>query len=687
MFFMILSSGVESAMDHWPRRIGNHFRRLANKPRIGANRNFGSVPGRRLAVKAVRILEKRPRPSYNRAMRDKRFTAVFASGAFFLIGGLLASLPQAASASTQTLLDALRKATLGRPLASIASIRTAGRVEVVGLKGTAQEWDDLRNRRFTVAQEAGALSGSNGWDGKVAWSSDYSGLVTVDGGQAGRLQAIDQAYLDNLAYLRPDAGGATIVYAGPQSDGGKTYDLLAVTPPDGSEIRLWIDPKSHLIARETETFGVVSQTTILSNYRRIDGITYPFENSTQTSTGNAETLRLSSLEVNEPVGERMRVPRSTVHDFSVSGGSSTTVPMQLVNNHIYVSVMLDGRGPYTFVVDSGGDYIVTPEVAAAVQAKSAGGVRISGVGSATEGAAFTRVGSIAVGNALVRNQYALVLPIASSFGVAEGMRIDGMLGYQFLARFLTTIDYADSKFTLAMPASAAPPPGAARIGFFIDGTIPRVPIGVDGVTTSAEVDTGNRAGLELSAPFLAAHPTIAALAKTPPGVAGFGVGGPAYARLGRVPSLQIGPFVLANSIASFTYQTQGTFADPFNPANIGAAVLNRFNVTFDYGHQQLLLAKNSQFGAPFTYDRSGLFLIDAKGAHTVLSVLPGTPAAAAGLAKGDVVLTVNGAQASSESLPALRAQLSAPAGTVVRLHIRGPRGVERDTTLKLADYV
>ncbi len=68
---------------------------------------------------------------------------------------------------------------------------------------------------------------------------------------SGRLQAIDQAYLDNLRYFRPDAGGATVVYAGPRSDGGITYDVLAVTPPNGSELDLWLDPRTHLIARET----------------------------------------------------------------------------------------------------------------------------------------------------------------------------------------------------------------------------------------------------------------------------------------------------------------------------------------------------------------------------------------------------------------------------------------------------
>ncbi len=215
-----------------------------------------------------------------------------------------------------------------------------------------------------------------------------------------------------------------------------------------------------------------------------------------------------------------------------------------------------------------------------------------------------------------------------------------------------------------------------------------IPIAVDGVTTSAEVDTGNRAGLELSSPFFAAHPAIAALAKTAPTVVGFGVGGPAYARLGRDTDSSNWPLRhLRTAIASLTDQNKGAFADPFNPANVGGAIWRRFDVTFDYAHQQLLLAKNADFDTTRSpYDRSGLFLIDANGAYTVLSVLAETPAAAAGLAKGDVILSVNGAPASNQSLAALRAMLSGPAGSVVQLHIRGPRP-QHDATLTLKDDV
>ncbi|MBV9717870.1 MAG: aspartyl protease family protein [Candidatus Eremiobacteraeota bacterium] len=618
-------------------------------------------------------------------MKTQSFAIILGFGLVLRASSGAAEIP----APTKLLLDELRKAMLARPVGSITSIATSGSIEIAGLPGRVQEWDDVRAARFRTAIDAGAMSGSNGWDGKNAWSQDYAGLTTIDRGTFGRMAAIDQSYLANLRYLRPDAGGATVVYGGERSDNGLRYDVLAVTPPDGTEIDLWLDPRTHLIERETAAIGIVSQTTVLSNYRRVEGVTYPFATTVQTSTGNSLSLHLSALRINGEVSDRIRVPQSDVHDFTISGGESTTVPFELINNHVYLDdVMLDGHGPYRFVLDSGGDYIVTPQVAASLGSKTAGALRLQGVGDATEGAAFAHIGQLTVGNAVIHNQYTLVLPIATSFGVAEGLHIDGMVGYQFLARFLTTIEYANAKITLSLPPGAPPAStGAAVIPFSIDGSIPRIDVVVDGVPASAEVDTGNRAGLELSSPFIATHPALAALAKTQPGVVGFGVGGPAFARLGRVPTLQIGPYSIANSVASFSSQSNGALADPFNPVNIGGAIWRRFDVTFDYARQQLVLTKNEGFAAPFSYDRSGLFLIDAGGAHTVLSVFPGTPAAAAGLAKGDVVIAVNGAPASNDSLAALRALLSGPTGTVVRLRIRGPGGRERESTLTLSDYV
>ncbi len=241
---------------HGPRRIAR------------VNRNHGSLPGgprgeSRLATGFA------PRPAHAGDDAESLQLAGALSDSAGLLGGPMASAEPVPS--TKTLMDALRRATLCRSIASITSIHTVGNVDVLGLRGRTQEWDDLRGVRFTSDLDAGALSGASGWDGKVAWSQDYAGLVTIDGGESGRLQAIDQAYLDNLRYLRPDAGGATVVYAG---DAKRRREYLRCSRGDAAarqRARSLDRPRTHLIARVTATVGTVTSTTIYSNYRRVDG--------------------------------------------------------------------------------------------------------------------------------------------------------------------------------------------------------------------------------------------------------------------------------------------------------------------------------------------------------------------------------------------------------------------------------
>ena len=41
-------------------------------------------------------------------------------------------------------------------------------------------------------------------------------------------------------------------------------------------------------------------------------------------------------------------------------GKSTTVPFSLLNNHVFIKVNVNGKGPFRFIVDTGGHDIVTP---------------------------------------------------------------------------------------------------------------------------------------------------------------------------------------------------------------------------------------------------------------------------------------------------------------------------------------
>ena len=142
------------------------------------------------------------------------------AAALLAAGILLPPLPQAtaASPSAQTLLDALRKAMLERPR-RFAQLRlhTVGDDRDRWLRGRAQEWDDLHGVRFTTAQNAGPLSGASGWDGKSRLEPRLR-RPRHDRRRHGRARCRPSTKPISIicATSAPDAGGATVVYAGPR---------------------------------------------------------------------------------------------------------------------------------------------------------------------------------------------------------------------------------------------------------------------------------------------------------------------------------------------------------------------------------------------------------------------------------------------------------------------------------------
>jgi C-terminal processing protease CtpA/Prc len=100
----------------------------------------------------------------------------------------------------------------------------------------------------------------------------------------------------------------------------------------------------------------------------------------------------------------------------------------------------------------------------------------------------------------------------------------------------------------------------------------------------------------------------------------------------------------------------------------------------------MALVPNAALNEPDVYERSGLFLIRRAGSTVVADSRPGTPAASAGIVKGDAIASVDGSPTSAMSLSQIREIFSQPAGTVVTLQLTSKAGVQRTVKFTLADY-
>jgi hypothetical protein len=571
-------------------------------------------------------------------------------------------------------------------LRSIRIIHAKGNIVTSGLSGSGDSWNEVGGLREASRFSATPLGGGSGWDGNESWTLDQSGLVMVDGSVLGRSSAVSQAYFSNYDLWTPGYGGATVAWGGSKSEKGKSYDVLTVTPPKSSlPIDVYFDRATHLPGKVVQAAGPMVTTITMADFKPVDGLMIPYRVDTSTNTGNSTSFTARSVAGNPPGGAfHLAAPKSSPHDFSIADGATqASVPIQVSEGHVYLDVMLNGKGPFHFIFDSGGANVIDPAVATELGVASGGSTQVGGVGSATAASSFAVIKRLQVGKAVVTNQVFIVLPL-KSLGAAHGMPMEGVIGYEVLSRFVTTFAYENKKVVFHMPGSYTPPTGASVVPITQYGTQPQFACSIDSVPTTCTLDTGARNAISLFTPFVEAHPSVVPARLTALGVNGFGVGGLTPGRLGRVQTLSFGGLTLRDLVGDYTTQTEGGLAVPFIGANVGGAVWKRFTMTLDYHRLIMTLTPNADFDMRDHWDRSGVFLVN-KGALTIIDVRPGTPAAKVGLAKGDVIVSINGA--SGLSLRQVRELFSAEPGTVEHLVVKRKDGATHDIDLTLEDYV
>jgi predicted aspartyl protease len=606
-----------------------------------------------------------------------------------VVAALLIAPPNVGGTTTvaMAVLSHARAAAGGDALEHLRSLYLHERVTVLGIAGQGEEWDDLDTGRFVQSASLGPISIQQGYDGTNAWTQDATGLAHVNNSGNDISTAITQAYTTSFSFFFPQRLPGTAVFTGKKKLGAVTYDVIRALPRDGYPIDLWFDSNTNLLGRQVVTYSPSrSAVTDFSDFRTVDGIALPFNVHVQDSQGNEVRTVITRVELNTSVAAHFAMPASEPHDFVLAPGTtSTTFPIELVNNHIYLDARVNGKGPFRFIFDTGGQGVLNPEVAASLGVHPAGSLQAGGAGAGTVETGFAWIPRVQLGGATLTHQSFAILPLGPVMQPIEGVHIDGMVGYETVARYLTTIDYAHNTMTLALPRPGFRPRGTA-VPFVFYQTIPQLKGMVDGLSGTFEVDTGSRGALTLMSPYVAAHELAKKYRPNVAGIRGFGIGGPSSAQVTRIKSLTIGSVVVPNVITDLSTDTMGAMADPSVAGNLGGGVLKRFTVTFDYRNQIMYLEKNANF-AQSDADRSGLVLLAVRAGIRVLGVLTSTPAARAGLHPRDIIASVNGVDASRLGLVRIRQMLRGRAGTTVKLMVSSPSGTKRAATLILNDYV
>lgn len=158
----------------------------------------------------------------------------------------------------------------------------------------------------------------------------------------------------------------------------------------------------------------------------------------------------------------------------VSGKDVVTVPFDLVNNRPFVKLMINGKGPFRFVVDTGASMSVLSDKTAqrlGVKPVARGGNARAIGGSGLFPILYGVLESLQIGEAKIDTVPIYIRTVHSTDDTPESERSDGYIGLSVLSNYAVTLDYKEQQMIFDRTplredqlAKSAPNPAEAKPG-------------------------------------------------------------------------------------------------------------------------------------------------------------------------------------------------------------------------------
>ncbi|HVK96354.1 MAG TPA: aspartyl protease family protein [Flavisolibacter sp.] len=246
-----------------------------------------------------------------------------------------------------------------------------------------------------------------------------------------------------------------------------------------------------------------------------------------------------------------------------------------------------------------------------------------------------------------------------------GERIDGIIGYSVLSRYIVKLNYDSSSIEFWTKGSLKYPKG----GFLLKPLITTLPIVEGRVRDGKQVssrflfDIGAGLNLMLSSEFVKDSLLLKRNKKLYFKEAE-GLGGKIDLQVTVLKEFKVGPYKFKKVPVEIFDDVYNVTSYPYLGGLIGNDILRRFNTIINYSQRDIHITPNSHFLEPFDYAYSGISLYYIDGSIIIGDVSKGSPAEKAGLLEGDVVVAIN--KNFSQNLQTYKQSLQS-AGNMLRI--------------------
>lgn len=538
-----------------------------------------------------------------------------------------------------------------------------GKVRYDGLEGTFESWSE-KPLRYRLDEDFGIIRQSEGDDGTLRWRRDTNGQVEEVRDEETLKRRRIAELLEKFEHLNPDSPWFTLSDEGLTEVEGVPCRVLRLDNHINADVsRLFFALDGLRVVKAIDRQPDVEIHTRYDDYRQIDGLWLPFRQTSDILPRNKRKELIISAQRINPTVDRRRFVKPAPETGAVvfpADDRAENIPFHFSENLIYLPVTINGDTRW-WILDSGASMsVIDADYAESLGLKPEGSIGGFGFGDLFT-LSFVRLPAYRLGE--------LALP-AKTIHAYKGLSANsyepvraGILGYDFLSRFVTRIDYARRTVSFYRPESFV----YQGPGKVVDAPLKyrtfSLPVRLDDLPEGRfSLDLGAHRS-SLHHPFAARHdllqrPGVETVSK---GMAGF-----SFETLSAFEQLELAGFSIDRPRLTIPDEAgPGTAAVGELAGNLGNSLLRHFVLILDYGKQQVIVERGGEFNGTFPEDRSGLLVGQGEdGGPMVSFVAAGTPASEAGFLAGDVIAAINGTPAAAYGgvLP-IRELLRAKPGT------------------------
>lgn len=233
------------------------------------------------------------------------------------------------------------------------------------------------------------------------------------------------------------------------------------------------------------------------------------------------------------------------------------------------------------------------------------------------------------------NDYAILADV-------YGEKIDGIIGYSFLSRYIVKVNYDSINIEVFEPGSIRYPSG----GYLLHPLFTTLPIQPMNVKDERSIDgnfyfdTGAGLSLLLSKDFAEDSAVLKSSRKLLP-IEAQGMGGKKRMMITVIKEVKLGPYKFRKVPTYILDDEYNATSYPFLGGLFGSEILKKFNIILNYKKREIHLLPNSHFREGFDYSYTGLTLYFIGGKVVIDDIVAGSPGDKAKFKKDDVIIAVN----------------------------------------------